>query len=629
MIDFAVKMQHLSLTMLRDDAPMASIELAKLEAVHLIESRNEDSPLDEMPAMEYQQLYQSLNSRYQKIARYFEKTVNTDKIVSEAVSREILIDISNKVKKIWGRISDLEEEIRQAKDNINMTHQLESSLERFRNLDIDLGKLARESQFIKIFIGTIPNSEYDQLERALTLANTVMDAFHQADIHHYVTVVTSREQQDDVSEILKSAGFHEISIPQELHRHPDIIRRDIEKQLSEYQKQVDELTENINKVISDHRDILFETLNILTGAKPYSKLANALSGKGELVYLEGWIPENKMHQVNQQLQQHLHYPYLLNFREPQQDELLSVPFLEKSSRLLKPFRALVGQYGIPEYSEIDPTRLFALSYILMFGMMFGDIGHGAVIVLAGFLLRNKIEGLFTFAALAGTSSMIFGLLYGSLFGYEHVIDPVWMSPMEDPSHMLVLALYWGIGFLVIANLLSIYNLLALGQKEQAVFSNRGIFGLVLFLGSVYAGYQYMVNNRFGITEVSIIGIALSVILAKHWQYMDGSVAEKVLLIIIEGLDNMINILSSTLSFLRVAAFSLNHVALALAVFTLAGMMDTFGHIMTVILGNIFIIVLEGGIVAIQCLRLEYYEGFSRFFSGRGRRFNPLKIESVL
>ena len=86
-------------------------------------------------------------------------------------------------------------------------------------------------------------------------------------------------------------------------------------------------------------------------------------------------------------------------------------------------------------------------------------------------------------------------------------------------------------------------------------------------------------------------------------------------------------MSGTLSFLRVAAFSLNHIALAAAVFAIAGMLGSVGHGITVVLGNIFIIVLEGAIVAIQCLRLEYYEGFSRFFSGKGRAFEPLKFET--
>jgi V/A-type H+-transporting ATPase subunit I len=96
---------------------------------------------------------------------------------------------------------------------------------------------------------------------------------------------------------------------------------------------------------------------------------------------------------------------------------------------------------------------------------------------------------------------------------------------------------------------------------------------------------------------------------------------------IETLETGINLFSNTLSFMRVAAFSLNHVALALAIFTLAKGLDSAGHGFTLVLGNIVIIVLEGGIVAIQALRLMYYEGFSRFFSGDGTEFVPLRLSS--
>jgi V/A-type H+-transporting ATPase subunit I len=78
--------------------------------------------------------------------------------------------------------------------------------------------------------------------------------------------------------------------------------------------------------------------------------------------------------------------------------------------------------------------------------------------------------------------------------------------------------------------------------------------------------------------------------------------------------------------MRVGAFSLNHVALAVAVFTLANLMGGVGHWIAVVIGNLFILVLEGAIVAIQVLRLEYYEGFSRFFSGDGREFRPLLLD---
>ena len=101
--------------------------------------------------------------------------------------------------------------------------------------------------------------------------------------------------------------------------------------------------------------------------------------------------------------------------------------------------------------------------------------------------------------------------------------------------------------------------------------------------------------------------------------------EKILVVFIETLETVIGYVSNSLSFLRVAAFSLNHVALSIAVFTLAGMMGPMGHWITVVLGNVFILVLEGGIVMIQVLRLEFYEGFARYFSGDGHEFAPLHL----
>jgi V/A-type H+-transporting ATPase subunit I len=112
-----------------------------------------------------------------------------------------------------------------------------------------------------------------------------------------------------------------------------------------------------------------------------------------------------------------------------------------------------------------------------------------------------------------------------------------------------------------------------------------------------------------------------------WKKIQAALAERLLVMLIETVETVTNLFANTLSFLRVAAFSLNHVALAMAVFTLAGSLDTSGHWVTIVLGNVVIIVLEGGIVAIQSLRLMYYEGFSRFFNGDGIEFKPIGIES--
>jgi V/A-type H+-transporting ATPase subunit I len=230
---------------------------------------------------------------------------------------------------------------------------------------------------------------------------------------------------------------------------------------------------------------------------------------------------------------------------------------------------------------------------------------------------------------AGISSMTFGFVYGSIFGYEHVLEALWMPPLSDPLRMLEVALYWGIGFILVANALTLYNLFFEGRVEEALFDTRGIAGTILYLGGIYAGFSWMGSGVFGLKETLAIVVPLAVVMGFKWHHSHGPYGERVLVVVVEGFESVMNYLANTLSFLRVAAFSLNHVALAVAVFTLAGMLDTAGHWITVVLGNVFIIVVEGAIVMIQVLRLEYYEGFSRFFRGDGRAFQPLRLEGVI
>jgi len=120
-------------------------------------------------------------------------------------------------------------------------------------------------------------------------------------------------------------------------------------------------------------------------------------------------------------------------------------------------------------------------------------------------------------------------------------------------------------------------------------------------------------------------IGLGSLIAYKWRTTGGALGERTLVVIIEAFESVTSYLANTLSFLRVAAFSLNHVALAIAVFTLANSLEGTGRVLTVVIGNVFIIALEGAIVAIQVLRLEYYEGFSRFYRGDGREFTPLRL----
>lgn len=175
--------------------------------------------------------------------------------------------------------------------------------------------------------------------------------------------------------------------------------------------------------------------------------------------------------------------------------------------------------------------------------------------------------------------------------------------------MLELALYWGIAFICLATLITILNNWKEGNYASALCNNTGLAGLFLYFGGFYAAEKWMRIDSFDINQQLAIVIPLLMILGYKWHENKLPLGERILVTLIEGFESILNYLANTLSFLRVAAFSLNHAALAIAVFTLANMIGSPGD--WLILGNLFIVIVESAIVTIQILRLEYYEGFSR------------------
>jgi len=185
---------------------------------------------------------------------------------------------------------------------------------------------------------------------------------------------------------------------------------------------------------------------------------------------------------------------------------------------------------------------------------------------------------------------------------------------------------FGVGFIVFTLLVNARNKFVAGHIAEALFDSTGLAGLVFYLGAVGSVVSLAGGADVGQASGLLAGVGIVTIAAFKWLEAKAGLGERILVTAIETLETGINLFANTLSFMRVAAFSLNHVALALAIFTLANGLDAAGHWFTIVLGNIVIIVLEGGIVAIQALRLMYYEGFSRFFSGDGTEFVPLRLE---
>jgi V/A-type H+-transporting ATPase subunit I len=252
----------------------------------------------------------------------------------------------------------------------------------------------------------------------------------------------------------------------------------------------------------------------------------------------------------------------------------------------------------------------------------------------GLLFRAALGHFVRLIVPMGLSSIFFGFMYGSVFGYEEVfIHHLWVSPMHNAEYMLVVGVFLGVAFIVTATGISIYNHILEGHIQEAVLGHHGAMSVVLYLAVIWGLVQLANGGAFGMIPTVLAVLSVSAISAHAWHEMsDAPFIERFMVVLIGAMEIFMGYISNTLSFLRVAAFSVNHAALSLAIFAIANSLNApdgsagTGHWISVVVGNIFILVLEGAIVAIQTLRLEYYEGFSRYYVGDGREYQPITLD---
>ena len=625
MIFGALDMCRIQLHLVREDLERAALTLAEAGVLDP-EPADMDEALDEAPAESFASTYGAARQRFEKISRFlrFEPAGHDAAAALTPVSQDDLVALDERLTALWQQCSASEEHQRRLHERAATLKQKRAGLEVFSRLDMDLGYLQGEHEFLDLRVGVLDRNQVARLRDALAITgHSVLEFHHEEQVSH-VAIVGLKGTEDELRTVLKAAGFHALETPRELTGHPEKVRRDLDSDEAALKREQAEIDARVAQLCADNNALLEQAADQLAAAAPFASLSGALRSKGGLVRLEGWVPEREVPELRRRLGGTLD-AYHLQTRKPTPDELANVPSVQRYPSWISPFASLVRGYGTPRYDEFDPTWLFAITFTLMFGMMFGDVGHGLVIVAASWALRRKLGQFTRFGIIAGLSSTVFGLLYGSIFGYEDLMHPLWMSPLHDPMRLLILALYWGIGFILVATALSAWNLWRHGARRRALLGVKGVAGLAFYLGALVVLGRAATGAELGFLDALLPLVPLGLILAEVWRETQAKAGERALVTFMEGFEAVMGYVSNTLSFLRVAAFSLNHAALAIAVMTLAGMLDTAGHWIAIVIGNIIILGLEGGIVLIQVLRLEYYEGFARFFGGDGRVYRPLTL----
>ena len=317
---------------------------------------------------------------------------------------------------------------------------------------------------------------------------------------------------------------------------------------------------------------------------------------------------------------------------------ITPPVKLKNNRIFRVFESLVSMYGLPSYKGIDITAFVAVTYTVIFGIMFGDAGHGLVLIITGLLAwKWKKLSFGKLLILCGMSSVFFGFIFGSVFGYEHLLDPLYtalgfdgkpLEVMHSINTVLTIAIGIGVLLMLISMFLNIYTCVRRKAYGEALFSQNGLTGVFVYLAGVSAAYSFMSGRALipSTVMVAVISVGVLLLFVKelligiidgHVGWKPKSIGEFIMQSIFEVVEYILSYFSNTMSFLRVGAFVLVHAGMMMVVFSLAG---ESGNLIRVIIGNALVIALEGLIAGIQALRLQFYEMFSHFFEGDGRPF---------
>lgn len=530
--------------------------------------------------------------------------------------------------------NDIERKIEEKKNQISENNQILKQLIPIRNLEFDLEQLFN-LEYIKIRFGKLPKEYFTKLDLVLEGLDVIVIPLSSDDKDAWICYLMPAAASERIDNVLSSLHFERIHIPGKVKGYPKDAIAELEKEIKDIEDEITGLKAEIEKTESEKREEFRKVYSKFFYLRQTADIRKYAAHTRKNFLLSGWITEESYHTLEEELKGQK--DIVITVEEPEEVKGLKPPTILKNNKFFKPFESIVRMYGIPAHNEIDPTPLIAITYILIFGAMFGDVGQGAILALAGVVLYvKKRSSLGWILGCVGISSTVFGFLYGSVFGNEHLITPLWKPPMENITQLLIVAIGFGVVMIIVAIVINIINSIKARDYGRLLFDKNGIAGLVFYVGVLsivlVALLKGNVSLSFPVVLVIII-IPLFVMLFKErleklilkHEKAGGSFAEA----FFEVFEAVLGFLSNTVSFVRVGAFALSHAGLALAIWTLYDMAGKAGGIIVLIFGNMLIIGLEGLIVAIQGLRLEYYELFSRFFSGNGREFKSIRIYDKL
>ncbi|MBI3462206.1 MAG: hypothetical protein HY000_03980 [Planctomycetes bacterium] len=542
-----------------------------------------------------------------------------------------------------GRLTALLETLHQQGDAIDrqakQLRERQVELEHFdeyvralADLDIDIKALA-DLRFLHLRVGTVPLENLERLRESAALAEDLVLTLGTRRDRAHVLVVGAGGITLDLEGLLAKAHFEPFEpMSPLLSGNPEQIRRQLKSDKEAVQLALNELEEEDAQLRAGGWESLLTAGAVLARGAVFVECEEAMAGREAVAFLAGWVPRERLPELEEALAREVAGPVALAYEPPgraaipegQPPSALSVPLMFRASA------ALVSLYGAPGYDELNPALVLAATTPVLFGMMFGDVGYGLLLVIAALAGRRRLRTWVAPLLSCGIGSTVFGFLYGSVFGVEHWLPALWLRPMDEPFRLLETALWVGVGFLLATFLLKAISLALQGRTREAIFGFQAGAGAVFYGGAVLALRSLHLEQAVPSLALGLIAGGLLLAVVHGIQQLRAHGRSKLTDLLSEFFHGSLTLLTNTLSFLRLAAFALAHSALSMALFMLVETIPPTAagwpfRVGVFVGGSLLILVLDALAVGVQTIRLEFYEGLARYYRGDGQVYRPLRF----
>ena len=551
----------------------------------------------------------------------------------EAMQMEQVIGAANEIIKNQHIITDSANSASQLQIKCDM-------LERWKNLDVPLN--FKGTSTTSVFIGTLPYLiSSEELEEKLP-ENCSVEVISSTKDQTNVFIICSKEVYDEAGDILRKLAFAHISEPE--NRTPNEL-------ISAYNAEIDKLDSDSDKAkqrITELAENRYQLKFVIDYLQMRKEKYDALSDLGfteNTFVLNGYIPEKFAESLKNEIESK--YTAAITFTDPSEDE--DVPVLLENSKFSTPIEEITKMYAMPGKGDVDPTPIMSFFYYLFFGMMLSDAGYGLLMVigttiaLKKFKLETTMKKTLTMFRNCGISTVFWGALFGSWFGdivqvvarnfFNKEIGSIalWFEPLTDPVKLLLVSFGLGILHLLLGVAVAFKMTWDTGKKIDAIFDALPIYLIVLGIAPVGAGMFVTVPEQLrniGLYML-IAGVIILVLTA-------GRTSKSIFGKFFGGLYALYNTATGyfgdILSYSRLLALGLATGSIA-SVINLIGTMPENKIVKLIVLIIVFVV---GHIanLAINLLgayvhtdRLQFVELFSKFYTGGGREFSPLTVNT--